>query len=595
MIALKPRQRWKAYATSVAVCLVAGSAAAQPQVARFPADAARDVNPDTHLVLTFPTAPTVGTSGQIRVYDAANNTLVDTLDLSIPPGPTAGATGPTPPYTPTPYQYTSARPTNADTTAGTPSGGAAPTSRDYQLTIIGGFTDGFHFHPVIVHDNVATIYLHHNLLRYDRTYYVQIDPGVLSLADGSFAGISGTSGWRFTTKRRPPPADSARVVVAADGTGDFNTVQGAIDFVPDRNPRRVTIFIRNGSYEEIVYFRSKSNVTIVGEDRDKVVVFYANNEVFNPHPSNISTNEWPGTFPSRRAAFMGDNSTGIHLVNLTIKTTLRGQAEGLLLTGEKNILSHVTVVGSGDALQVNGSVFISDSLIVGDGDTILGRGPAFFNRTELQSNGVFMWIRNTPENHGNVFLNCTFKKRGTGVTELARAPMNNGRAYPYAEAVLINAKLEGISPAGWGAMGGDTANMHYWEYSSTNLSDGKPIDVSQRKPESKQLTMEKDAETIANYSNPAYVLAWTPAMAPVILGPPEAVFSEASGSMTLSVKVAAIPDASYQWLDKGDPIQGASTRTLTIANAKRFDASRYRVRVSNASGSATSRPAVLAH
>ena len=142
--------------------------------------------------------------------------------------------------------------------------------------------------------------------------------------------------------------------------------------------------------------------------------------------------------------------------------------------------------------------------------TILGRGPAFFNRTELQSNGVFMWIRNTAANHGNVFVDCTFKKRGTGVTDLARAPMNNGRAYPYAEAVLINAKLEGISPVGWGAMGGDTANMHYWEYNSTNLSDGRPVDVSQRKPESKQLTKERDAAAIANYSNPAYVLGWTP-------------------------------------------------------------------------------------
>src|SRR5262249_5397537 len=159
----------------------------------------------------------------------------------------------------TPYQYTTAHPTNANATPGTPSGGALPTSRDYQLTIIGGFTDGFHFHPVIVHDNVATIYLHHNLLQYNRTYYVQIDPGVLSLADGSFVGIGGASGWRFTTKRRPPPADADRVVVASDGTGNFNTVQGAIDFVPDRSLRRVTIFVRAGSYEEIVYFRNKSN------------------------------------------------------------------------------------------------------------------------------------------------------------------------------------------------------------------------------------------------------------------------------------------------------------------------------------------------
>ena len=435
---------------SAALFLTLARPTAQSRVARFPADSATGVSPDTHLVLTFPTAPTVGKSGQIRIYDAADNRLVDTLDLSIPPGPTTGVTGPAAPYTPTPYEYTTAHPTNADTTPGTPSGSAVPTSRDYQLTIIGGFSDGFHFYPVIVHDNIATIYPHHNLLQYGRTYYVQIDPGVLTLADGRFNGIPS---WRFTTKKSAPSPSATRVVVAADGSGDFTTVQGAIDWVPDRSPRRVTIFIRNGNYEEIVYFRNKSNMTIQGEDRDKVVVFYANNEVFNPHPSNISTNEWPGTFPSRRAAFMGDNSTDIHLVNLTIKTTARGQAEGLLLMGDRNILSHVTVVGSGDALQVNGPVFITDSLIVGDGDTILGRGPAFFYRTELQSNGVFMWIRNTAANHGNVFVECTFKKRGTGVTELARAPINNGRAYPNAEAVLINATLEGISPVGWGVMG----------------------------------------------------------------------------------------------------------------------------------------------
>ena len=51
----------------------------------------RSVSPDTHLVLTFPSAPTLGKSGQIRIYDAADNRLVDTLDLSIPPGPTTGA------------------------------------------------------------------------------------------------------------------------------------------------------------------------------------------------------------------------------------------------------------------------------------------------------------------------------------------------------------------------------------------------------------------------------------------------------------------------------------------------------------------------
>jgi hypothetical protein len=81
---------------------------------------------------------------------------------------------------------------------------------------------------------------------------------------------------------------------------------------------------------------------------------------------------------------MGDHSTAIHLVNFTVKTTARGQAEGLLLAGEQNIVSNVTVVGSGDALQVNRSVYLTDSLIVGGGNDSR-RGPAFFNSCELNS------------------------------------------------------------------------------------------------------------------------------------------------------------------------------------------------------------------
>lgn len=73
----------------------------QQTTLRFPADKAKEVNPDTHLVLTFPSEPTLGNSGQIRIYDAADDRLVDLLDLSIPPGPTAFVKAPaSPPYTP---------------------------------------------------------------------------------------------------------------------------------------------------------------------------------------------------------------------------------------------------------------------------------------------------------------------------------------------------------------------------------------------------------------------------------------------------------------------------------------------------------------
>jgi hypothetical protein len=483
-------------------------------ILRFPADKARDVNPDTHLVLTFSSEPSLGQSGQIRIYDAADDRLVDTLDLSIPPGPTTSNMIPAS-YTEKTYEYIAAHFTNANTKPGTPSGTALPTPDTYQLTIIGGFTDGFHFYPVIIHGNMAAIYPHNNLLEYNKTYYVQIDDGVLTLRDGSFAGITGKTGWTFTTKKTPPAASESRLVVSADGSGDFNTIQGAVDFIPDYNPNRITIFIKNGDYEEIVYFRNKTNITFMGENRDKVVVHYANNEVFNPHPSNVATNEWLGTFPSRRATFMADHCKGIHFVNMTIKTTAKGQAEGLLLNGEQIIVSHVTIEGSGDALQANGSVYLFESRIVGDGDNILGRGPAFFDHCELiTTGGPHMWIRNTAANHGNVFLHCIFQTIGDGQAVIARAPTNKGRDYPYCEAMLLNCKLTGISPAGWGSVGPDTSNVHYWEYNSTN-GDGRPVDVSQRHPASRQLTKEKDAAIIANYSNPAYVLGgWTPVLEP---------------------------------------------------------------------------------
>jgi pectinesterase len=563
-------------------------------IVRLPADKARNVNPDTHLTLTFQSAPASGNSGQIRIYDAADNRMVDLLDLSIPAGPTEPTSSPSATYTPIPYEYVSGRFTNANTKPGTPSGVALPTPDNYQLTIIGGFTDAFHFYPIIIHDKTATIYPHNNLLEYGKTYYVQIDPGVLTLSDGSFKGITGNTGWSFTTKKLLPPAGSERLVVSADGTGDFNTVQGAMDFIPDYHPKPVTVFIKNGMYEEIVYFRNKANITILGENRDKVVVFYANNEVFNPHPLNVKTNEVPGTFPSRRAAFAADHSNRIHLVNLTIKTTAFGQAEGLLLNGEEIIVGNVNISGSGDALQSNGSAYFTDCHITGDGDTILGRGPAFFNNCELNSNGPYMWIRSTSANHGNVFLNCRFQTGGNRETVLARAPTNSGKNYPFCEAVLIHCALAGIAPVGWGPIGGDTSSVHYWEYNSTNIYDGKPADVSLRHPASRQLTMEKDAEIIENYKNPAYVLGgWTPTMAPLILAQPESVTAKTGQTAAFRIKAAAIPEASYQWCKNDKPISGATNATLTLENVRPKDAAAYTVIAKNGSGSATSRKAVL--
>ena len=508
---------WKPQASSI-VPAVQPTPEASPDAGKrnipvlFPANQAQMVNPDVKLKLTFNEPPRAGTSGKIRIYDAADNRLVDTLDLSIPPGPTK----PVDPairaknYLAFPYPYErTKRPTNADTKPGTPSAGATPASDAYQLTIIGGFTDGFHFYPITVDGNTATIHPHHDLLQYGKSYYVQIDPETLSLP-GGFAGITGRD-WTFTAKPRSkaPRPGVKNLVVSADGTGDFNTVQGAMDFVPDHSQKRITVKVRNGIYEEIVYFRNKENVTLLGEEQEKTVIRYANNEVFNPHPANIRTNPERGTFPSRRAAITVDNSNGIHIVNMTLQTTLRGQAEGLLITGERNILSRVTVIGSGDALQANGLIYMVDSTIIGGGDTILGRGTLFCERCTIRSNSVMMWPRNHQGDHGNVFKDSTFIGTGATPTTIARAPRNDTFTYPYAEVVVLNSKLINIAPEGWSAadQGG---NVRFWEYNSRD-QNGAPVDVSKRVAWSRQLDKTKDAKLIADYSRPEFVLAgWKP-------------------------------------------------------------------------------------
>lgn len=482
-------------------------------IQKFPINNAKEVNPDTHLVLTFSGTPKLGNSGIIRIYDASTNKVVDSLDLSIPPGPTESNKEKAP-YISAPYTYVSDNFTNANTKPGTPSGGAIPNSDAYQLNIIGRFTDAFHFYPIIIQDSVATIYPHNNVLQYGKTYYVELDSSVLITENNSFKGIRGKKAWRFSTKQNPPSVNSKRFVVSGDGSADFNTVQGAIDYIPDYQNERVTLFIKNGHYEEIVYFRNKWNVTIQGESRDSVWVGYANNEVFNPHPANISTNEMPGTFPTRRAAFAADNCKGIHLMNLTIESInlQPAQAEGLFIMGKENIVYNVIIKGSGDALQTNGSAYFEKVELTGLGDNVLGRGPSFFKNCELISfHGPHMWIRNTKENHGNVFLNCTFRMLGEKETIIARTSDNRKGGYPYCEAVLLNCKLHGIRPEGWTVSGEGISNIHYWEFNSTNLLDGTPADVSKRHKKSRQLNLENDAEIISNYSNPSFVLGgWKP-------------------------------------------------------------------------------------
>ena len=480
--------------------------AQEKELTLFPCNGATDVNIDTHLRLTFNSTPVIGSRGFIKVYDAHSGKLIDKLDMSIPPGPERSQpNNPAAQYTPVPYEYSKEDINNKNTKPGKPSGVNKPDNSRYQLTIIGGFSDAFHFYPIIVHGNTATIYLHNNMLEYGHEYYVTIDNGVIE----GFNGIKGKNKWRFTTKRNAPDKEKRMLTVAADGSADFSTLQGAMDYIPsfaENENERWTVNVKNGDYEEIVYFRNKNYVSIIGESMEGVCIHYPNNEVFNPHPYDIKTNELKGTFPSRRAAVAADNCHHLIIKDITFKTDCKGQAEGFLINGSHNYGENIHIIGSGDALQANGSAYWLNCIIDGEGDTVLGRGPSFFNNCTINSYGPFMWIRNTDENHGNIFVNCRLNGLGDRAV-IARLPNNKGRNYPHAECVLLNCTLNNIRPEGFGPIGEEAKTARLWEFNSHN-AEGKVIDTSRRHPQVRQLDAIKDAETIAKYNDYRFVLDW---------------------------------------------------------------------------------------
>ena len=296
----------------------------------FPAHHDTGVNVDILPRITFDAPPSVGNSGFITIRNVETGEIVDQIDMSVPPSP---------------------RPT------GRMAGGNQAAfnelarnskAEDYQLDIIGGYD--FHFFPIMVDGNTATIYPHHNKLDYGTEYEISLDEGVILQADGSSQVYS----WSFTTRTDQPDLSDGQLVVSADGNADFNTVQGAIDYVPDTPEAPLEILIRNGDYKELVFMDEKSNLVLRGESRDGVVVGYPNNSVFNPSRGG----------PSRRPAFSVNNSSDIQLSTFTIKNYFIGQAEALKAVGDRIVIDRMSLDGSGDAFTTRGSIYMVDSIDV---------------------------------------------------------------------------------------------------------------------------------------------------------------------------------------------------------------------------------------
>jgi pectin methylesterase-like acyl-CoA thioesterase/lysophospholipase L1-like esterase len=473
----------------------------------FPAARAKDVPPDAPLRLGFVTAPTVGQAGKIRITDTATGTVVETIDLA-PPAGTSPATAPV----------------LAGTRRRQPPQPWTPTQA------VGGI-EGFHYHPVLVIGTDGVIFPRHGSLAYGRTYRVTIDDGVFLDGSTPYAGL-GTTVWQFSTRAAPPAPGAGQLTVAADGTGDFCTVQGALDFIPEGNTAPVTILVRRGTYTEIIAFRHKDNITLRGEDRKETVLAYANNAGFsaydgNPYSPAGKSPDDNGQPIYRRAVLLAQRDAGFTLENLTIRnTTPHGgsQSECIIFNGTdaaRAIVKDVDLYSFQDTLQVNGQAYIEGCYIEGDVDFMWGTGPSFFENCTARSTSsraYYTQIRNPGTKHGFVYYHCTFD--GTpGVTGDYLARIEPDR-FPHSEVVLIDCVLDSsVGAVAWelqfAKAPAGPVPVHFWEYRSHG-PNGSPVAVGQRPAFSRQLLEPGDAALIRDYSDPAAILGqgWNPRATP---------------------------------------------------------------------------------
>lgn len=223
------------------------------------------------------------------------------------------------------------------------------------------------------------------------------------------------------------------ITVAKDNSGDFDSIQKAVDSVSDNNNE--TIFIKKGIYKERIEIR-KNNITLIGEDTDETIItegFYA--RMIMPDGSKR------GTFRSYTFLVYADNFSAS---NITFENSAGfgddvGQTIAVYAEGDNITFKHCKILGHQDTLftgplplkekQPGGFTgptidserklvhqLYEDCFICGEIDFIFGSATAYFKNCTL-----FALNRNEPINSyytapstyegqafGYVFDNCTF-------------------------------------------------------------------------------------------------------------------------------------------------------------------------------------------
>lgn len=253
-------------------------------------------------------------------------------------------------------------------------------------------------------------------------------------------------------------------VVAKDGSGDFFSVQEAINAVPDfRKNVRTTILVKRGVYKEkIVIPASKINLSLTGEDG--AVLSY------DDYADKLNRfGEKTGTSGSASCYIYAPD---FYAENLTFENTSGpvGQAVACFVSADRAYFKNCRFLGWQDTLYTYGKgcrQYYEDCYIEGTVDFIFGWSTAVFNRCHIHSKTkgyVTAPSTDQGQKYGYVFYDCRLTA-DEGVTDVYLSrPWR-----PYAQAVFVRCDLGGhILPAGWNNWGKveNEKTAFYAEYQS---------------------------------------------------------------------------------------------------------------------------------
>jgi pectinesterase len=269
-----------------------------------------------------------------------------------------------------------------------------------------------------------------------------------------------------TALSRVPVGPIGTFTVAKNGSGDFRTVQEAINAVPDLRKKETTIFIKKGIYKEkLVLAGSKTIVHLVGEDRDKTILTY---DDYNQKKNRFG--EEVGTSGSSSIYIYG---TDFSAENLTFQNSAGpvGQAVAVWVAGDRAKFKNCRLLGFQDTLYTFGPgsrQYYKDCYIEGTVDFIFGAGTAWFEGcTIFCKRGGFVTAASTPDTarYGYVFKNCKITGDAPAGSFFLGRPWR-----PYAKVVYLGCELGAIiKPEGWDEWGKETNKQtaYYAEYQST--------------------------------------------------------------------------------------------------------------------------------